>query len=401
MKNAVGGSSPRLAVIATHPIQYFAPWFAYLALRSGLDLRVFYLCDVGVAGHLDRGFQVPVTWDVPLLKGYAHEFVPNRSTSPGTGGYFGLWNPDLPARLRAWRPDAVLLTAYNYASIGNLLLRWGRSEAPLIFRGDSHRLVPQPGPREAAKRRIIARIFRRFAAALYVGSANRDYFRLHGVPEKHLFHSPHAVDGDRFLAARGAAEAEAQAWKRSLGIPEGHRVVLFAGKFEEKKRPLDLLRAFGDARLERASLLYVGSGHQERELRAAAAGNPDVFFSPFRNQSLMPGTYAACDVFVLPSCGPNETWGLAVNEAMCMGRAVIVSDHVGCARDLVIPEKSGLVFAAGDVVSLRDALRKALADPSRLKAWGERASAHVRSFNYEHAAAGLLAALRYLKVVQA
>lgn len=389
---------PKLAIVATHPIQYYAPWFSRLAANPGLEVRVFYLWDFGVAGHVDRGFQIPVTWDVPLLEGYEHEFVENRSTDPGTATFAGLWNPGLPQRLRSWQPDAVLLTAYNYASIGYLLSRWSARDAPLLFRGDSHRLLPRTGFLEIVKRRLIAAIFRRFAAVLYVGSANREYFSLHGVVPERMFHSPHAVDNERFFAASAVAEATAPAWKRSLGIPEGHRVVLFAGKLEEKKRPLDLLHAFLDARLERVALLYVGSGRMESELRAAAAGSANVFFSPFRNQSLMPETYAACDLFVLPSYGPAETWGLAVNEAMCMGRPVIASDHVGCARDLVVAGETGLIFPAGDIEALRDALGEALRNPA-LKSWGDAARLRIRSFSYEAATSGLLSALRFVHAV--
>jgi len=347
---------------------------------------------------VDKGFMAPVQWDVPLLDGYEHEFVENRSPSPGTDHYSGLWNPALARQVHAYAPDAVLLTAYNYASIGYFLARWRTKDAPLLFRGDSHRLVPRHGLLEAAKRRLIAAIFRRFAAVLYAGSANREYFELHGVPAGRLFHSPHAVDNERFFAARAAAEAAAPAWRRSLGIPEDHRVVLFAGKFEEKKRPLDLLRAFLEARLERVSLLYVGSGQLESGLRAAAARRANVFFSPFRNQSLMPETYAACDLFVLPSFGLAETWGLAVNEAMCAGRPVVVSDHVGCARDLVVPGGTGLIFPAGDVAALSQTLQSAFADPERLKSWGAKAAMHVRQYSYENATAGLLAALSLLRV---
>lgn len=388
----------KLAIVATHPIQYYAPWFASLALQAGIAVKVFYLWNFGVAAHVDEGFLAPVQWDVPLLDGYEHEFVENRSPSAGTGHFFGLWNPALARRVRAYAPDAVLLTAYNYASILYFLLRWSAKDAPLLLRGDSHRLVPRQGMVEAAKHRLIATIFRRFAALLYVGSANREYFALHGVAPERLFHSPHAVDNERFFAAQASAEAGAVKWKRSLGIPDGHSVVLFAGKFEEKKRPLDLLQAFLAAGLERSTLLYVGSGPQETQLRSAAAGRPDVHVVPFRNQSLMPQTYAAADIFVLPSFGPAESWGLAVNEAMCMARPVIASDHVGCARDLVIPGETGITFPAGDVAALCAALRKALADPARLKAWGEHAQARIRSYSYAQASAGLIEALRFLRI---
>jgi glycosyltransferase involved in cell wall biosynthesis len=389
---------PKLAIVATHPIQYYAPWFSYLSRHARVSLRVFYLWDFGVSDRIDAGFQTQVRWDIPLLDGYEHEFVPNLSRNPGTGTFWGLWNPELLARVRAYGADAVLLTAYNYASIANFLWRARHAHTPLLFRGDSHRLVPRRGGLAAVSRAIVARVFARFSAVLYVGSANRDYFRLHGVPEARLFAAPHAVDNERFFRARAGAEAEALQWRRSMSIPDDHKVILFAGKFEEKKRPLDLLEAFVESGLERTCLLFVGSGPLEGALRERAVSHPRVKFAPFQNQSLMPRTYAACDVFVLPSYGPAETWGLAVNEAMCMGRAVIVSEHVGCARDLVIPGETGITFHAGSVGALSDALREALRDASRLKRWGDNARRRIEGYSYEKATAGLLSALRYVAV---
>ena len=58
-------------------------------------------------------------------------------------------------------------------------------------------------------------------------------------------------------------------------------------------------------------------------------------FLPFANQSEMPARYLLADLFVLPSLGNSETWGLAVNEAMHMGVPCLVSDLVGCQQDLV------------------------------------------------------------------
>jgi glycosyltransferase involved in cell wall biosynthesis len=388
----------KLAIISTHPIQYYAPWFAYLSNKTNLDVRVFYLWDFGVTRCLDKGFDVSVQWDIPLLEGYDYEFIANKSYSAGTGHFMGLWNPDLLYRVRQFSPDAILLTAYNYASITYFLWRWRKERVPLLFRGDSHRLVPRHGFFESIKRAVIARVFRYFSAVLYVGSANREYFALHRVPDERLFFSPHAVDNERFITSHDAAAVEAGSWKRSLGIPDHHRVVLFAGKFEVKKRPLDLLRAFLSAGLENTSLLYVGSGVLEQSLRTLSAGHPQVHFAPFQNQSLMPRTYAACDLFVLPSFGSTETWGLAVNEAMCMGRAVIVSDHVGCAQDLVIPNENGLVFPAGDVNALANCLRDALSDVVRLQAWGERGRELIKGYSYKQATEGLIKALTSLGI---
>lgn len=391
MSPGAGSRRIRLAIVATHPVQYAAPWFAFLARRPELELRVFYLSDAGVQPHRDPGFGVTLQWDVPLLDGYASEFVPNRSWRPGVTRFTGLWNPSLAARVRDWAPDAVLLTAYNYATFVDFLCRW--RGAPLLFRGDSHRLMPRRGPREVLRKLLIARVFRRFDAVLCVGEANHGYFREHGVDEAKIHRAPHAVDNVRFMLARPQAEAEARTWRESLGIPASHAVVLFAGKFEEKKRPLDLLSAFLEARLADATLLFVGAGPQEAALRAAAQGHGSIRFAGFQNQRAMPRTYAAGDVFVLPSFGPSETWGLAVNEAMCLGRPAIVSTHVGCARDLVVPGVTGLVFEAGSIPALSRALREALQDRARLRTWGDHAARHIGGYDYARATAGLLQAL--------
>jgi glycosyltransferase involved in cell wall biosynthesis len=379
----------RLAIITSHPIQYYAPWFRYLANTADLVLRVFYLWDFGVTQKTDQGFQQVVQWDIPLLSGYDYEFVPNVSSSPGTRNFWGLQNPALCDQVKAFKPDAVLLMNYNYASLYRFMLQW--NSAPLLFRGDSHRLLPAQGLKATLRQQFISFVYQRFAACLYVGKANYEYFRVHQVPSERLFFSPHAIENERFMS--GSAAQDAIAWKQDLGIPSDHRVILFAGKLETKKRPLDLLQAFLKANLPQVSLLFVGSGHLESDLKAQAEGRANVYFAPFQNQSLMPRTYAIADVVVLPSYGGWETWGLAINEAMCLGRPVIVSSHVGCAQDLVTPFENGLIFRAGEVDAIADCLREAFSDLSRLQAWGIASQARIANYSYVQATAGLLQAI--------
>ena len=381
----------KLAIITSHPIQYNAPWFRQVAAQPGIDLKVFYLWDFGVTSRVDPGFERAVTWDIPLLDGYAYEIVPNVSKEPGTSHFTGLQNPELSRRVRAFAPGAVLMLSYNYASTHRFLWSWRSS--PLLFRGDSHRLVPRAGVKEWARRAALTQMMRRFSAFLHVGAANRRYFLHHGVPEARLFFAPHAVDNARFSAPREATAREAAAWRRELGISEEQTVILSAGKFEPKKRLADLVSAFQRADAPGAVLLLVGSGPGEAELRALAASHPRIRFAPFQNQLQMPRTYAAGDLFVLASQGPGESWGLAVNEAMCLARPIIVSTHVGCAEDLVHQGQNGLVFPTGDVSALTRCLEQALADRERLRAWGQRSLEIVSHYSYEQTTAGLLRAL--------
>jgi glycosyltransferase involved in cell wall biosynthesis len=384
--------TPRLAIVATHPVQYDAPWFAHLELDLRAQLEVFYLWDFGAAARHDRGFDLTLQWDVDLLTGYAHRFVRNQARDPGTHHFFGLRNRSLVRELADWKPDAILLFGYRHASHLRVLFAPRLRRIPLLFRGDSHLLAEGSRPRPV-KRVALNFLFRRFAAFLPVGRANAGYFLRHGVPHKRLFPAPRAVDNARFSAS--AHEKAGLAWRRELGIAETDRVVLFAGKFECKKRPDLLLRAFRSASPPRAVLLFVGSGPLGTELRRLAADCPAIRFAPFQNQAAMPRVHAAADLLVLPSQGPGETWGLIVNEACCAGRAVIVSDHVGCHGELVRHGENGLVFSAGNETALREALLSALADDARLRAWGAASRRMINAYSFAAATEGLRRALDF------
>jgi glycosyltransferase involved in cell wall biosynthesis len=66
----------------------------------------------------------------------------------------------------------------------------------------------------------------------------------------------------------------------------------------------------------------------------------------------MPAVYQAANLLILPSRGPGETWGLAINEAMACGLPIVASNRVGSARDLVVHEKNGWIFKADNEDSL-------------------------------------------------
>lgn len=393
-------SRHRLAIVLSHPTQYYSPWFRWMRTHTRLEFRVFYLWEFGVTAQRDPLFQTTFKWDVDLLSGYAHEFVPNIAADPGTHHFGGLRNPRLPERLAAWRPTAVLLFGYNWRS-PLCALGWARLHGvPVLFRGDSHLLGR--GRPSLRTRLVLRTLYAQLAVFLPVGAANRDYFTTLGVPADKLFFTPHSVNHELFDPAFAVHRTAAEALRAQLGIPERSRVVLFAGKFTPAKQPVELLRAFLAIQKPDTVLVFVGDGPEKAalmEIANRATPGVQVYFLPFANQTEMPARLLLADIFVLPSRGHYETWGLAVNEAMHMGVPPLVSDLVGCQRDLVQERETGWVFRAGDPATLQYKLAIALdavAVPAERERLRRNVIARIAGYTYAQTTAGLMAALNSL-----
>jgi glycosyltransferase involved in cell wall biosynthesis len=140
--------------------------------------------------------------------------------------------------------------------------------------------------------------------------------------------------------------------------------------------------------------LFVGDGEQRTELenRAQSIDRDSVRFIGFKSQTELPQFYDLCDVFVMSSV--EEPWGLVVNEAMNAGRAIISSDLVGCAADLVVDGVNGYLYKAGDVASLTAMLQRMLADPATCRAMGQQSLRIINHWSFEEDVSGLKAALQ-------
>lgn len=363
----------RLGIVTTHPIQYYAPLFRVLAARSDIKPRVFYTWSQTAEGPLfDKEFGREIQWDIPLLDGYDHVFVPNRAKHPGSSHFRGITNPALIAAIESWRADALLIYGWSLSSHLKAM-RHFKGRIPVFFRGDSTLLDPRPMWRRIFRRIALFRVYRHIDVAIAVGQNSADYFRWCGVPAARVVIAPHSVDNERFLDASGAADEHAAQWRTEIGIPLDATVVLFAAKFISKKDPGLLIEAF-IAASSAAHLVLVGDGPLEQDLRRAANGRRNIHFLPSQNQRAMPAVYRIGDLYVLPSRGPAETWGLALNEAMASGRCVIAGSRVGGARDLLVAGVNGWTFESGNRTDLRDKLYLAISGGrKRLRQMGEAA----------------------------
>lgn len=350
----------RLAILCSHPVQYYAPLFRALAQRT--DLTVFYAHNATAQDQARAGFGVDFEWDVDLLAGYRHQFLENVAREPGLERFSGVDTPEVGQRLQEGRSEVLLLMGWYLKCFIQGLVAAKRLRIPVMARGDSHLDTPRGPLKLAAKRALYPHFLRQFDAALAVGKRNRAYWEHYRYPRMRIFDTPHCVD-NAFFAKRATPQAGADLRER-LAIAPDAKVVLFAGKLIPLKRPLDLIKAVASVRSEghSAHVIVAGSGPLENELRTLAQESDiPTHLLGFCNQSQMPAVYAASDVLVL--CSERETWGLVVNEALASGKPVLVSDAVGCAPDLAELFGSEVVFRLGDASDFAEKLGKALLSP--------------------------------------
>ena len=374
----------RLAIVSTHPIQYYAPLFRLLAAEPLITLKVFYTWSQSKEGpKYDVDFDRTFEWDIPLLEGYEYEFVQNISKNPGPTHFGGMDNPDLNAKISSWNPNVLLVFGWNFKSHLSCMRRF-HGKIKVWFRGDSTLLDERPGIRKILRRLFLNWVYGHVDEALYVGESNKAYFRAHGLNETQLKWVPHAIDNDRFSRNDSAYEAESRIWRSQLGISEDDLVLIFAGKLEPKKDPGFMLRLASNISSPKLKLVIVGNGRLENELKQKAAGDSRILFLDFQNQQKMPVVYRLGDLFVLPSKGPGESWGLAVNEAMACGRAAIVSRRSGCAPDLIDQGQTGWSFEPGDSGDMQIAalIQKILADRSVISNVGASAFQKIKEYSY-------------------
>jgi glycosyltransferase involved in cell wall biosynthesis len=259
-------------------------------------------------------------------------------------------------------------------------MRYFKSKIPVIFRGDTTLLDEKSGPRNWFRSVYLKWVYKHVDYALYTGSNNKAYFKKYGLQEKQLIFAPHAIANDRFSVKR---ETETNLLKQSLRIKSDDILILFAGKFENKKDPLTLLKAFLRIQKTNIHLLFVGNGELEEKLKAEATGKTNIHFMDFVNQSYMPVIYQACDLFCLPSKGPGESWGLAVNEAMACSKAVLVADKAGCTIDLVTENYNGLIFQNQNPDQLTLCLRELTASKKTLIQYGQNSAIAIKDWSFE------------------
>jgi glycosyltransferase involved in cell wall biosynthesis len=385
----------RVAFVNTHPIQYFAPLYAYLNRAEDLSITALYLSDYSIRGADDHAFGQPVKWDINLLDGYEARFISKASCRNEARGFLSMIAPQLWQEVRAGRFDALVVHGHTPAAMLIGAIAAKVSGGAVFMRCDTHLGLPRSKLRSALRQPLLTFLYKQLDGVLAIGSANATFYRAMGVSQGRIFSMPYSVDNDRFRSASHISAQDRRQLRSAFGVIDDRPILLFVGKFQRGKRANDLLCAAELLSREGTifHLVMVGSGEMESELRdlSQRVGSSKVHFAGFVNQDLLPKVYAACDIFVLPS--DNEAWGLTVNEAMCVGLPIVASAEIGCAPDLVQPGQNGQLFAAHDIEGLANALRPLILDSGERRKMALMSREIISRWSYFECLTGLRTAL--------
>lgn len=377
----------RLAILASHPIQYQAPLYRRLARSTVVDAEVLFCSDHGMTPTYDVGFARKVVYDVPLTTGYRHRFFRNIAPRPAVNRPLGLVNPGLVRALSSSDFDAVMVHGYAIASHWLAFSAAQARHLPYLLRGETQiktERAVKPAKR-ALKRVILGPLLRGASCCLAIGSGNRAFYESYGVPPERVRFAPYSVDNDRFARAGNEGRTRRAELLRSLGLDPGRPTIVYAAKLLSLKRPFDLLAAVSRMRT-RVNLLIIGDGPLQPAVEQRVSGMTCARLLGFVNQQEIGRWYGLADVFVLPS--QREPWGLAVNEAMAAGAVPVVSDAVGCASDLVTP-RSGRTYPVGDIRALAAVLDELVEDSDLRGRLRSEASRILDIFSIEATARGI------------
>jgi glycosyltransferase involved in cell wall biosynthesis len=266
--------------------------------------------------------------------------------------------------LKDHKAAAVLVGGYDDLTRLRIFAWCRRNRVPCFVCADSNiKGDKATGLRRLVKRQLVGRVVRSVSGALVFGSRGAEYFRSYGARPESIFYSPCEPDYDLI---NGVPAQTISAVLARFGLDPARRRFIVCGRLVGAKRVDMVIDAFRTIAAQRPDfdLVVIVDGPLAPQLkeRVEPGLRSRVCFTGFLNdQAAISALYKASHVFVIAS--DYEPWGLVVNESVAAGMAIVSSDAVGSAPELVHDGVNGRVFPAGDLNALIDCLREVSAQP--------------------------------------
>ncbi len=254
---------------------------------------------------------------------------------------------------------AVVMCGYSDAARLRVLRWCRRARVPVLLFNDGNIRSEKGGWwRGAVKRLVLPRIFRSCAVCMPCGTLGAALFGRYGVSAERIVFWPYEPD---YALWENLSPAALEAARARFALEAGRRRIVFCGRMIHEKRPDLAAGAFAAIAADRPAwdLVMVGDGPERAGVEFAVPPElrPRVRWLGFVGEpALIAAVERLSDVLIVPSA--YEPWGLVVNEACAAGMAVVSSDAVGAAAELVRDGVNGRLVPAGDAAALARALRE-------------------------------------------
>ena len=221
----------------------------------------------------------------------------------------------------------------------------------------------------------------------YVDDAFR-IFGSYGVAEERIFITRNSPDTDLLFKVKDEIETE---------VVKRPRRLIHVGRLVPWKRVDLLIRAFAKivVDFDDAELRVVGFGPEQKNLEQLAEqhglGGKVSFPGGIYDPEVLGRELMQSGVYVLAGMG-----GLSINDAMTFGLPIVCSVCDGTEKHLVFDNDNGFYFEDDDEEDLVAVLTKALSDPVKLQAMGQRSIEIIRNeVNIDTVISGYLDAFKF------
>ncbi len=349
-------------------------WHPVLAELTKLypEMVVFTGYWPGFAKQYDKSFSVK---EVGKFK-----FIRIKRSSSGYDRGFIIPSLKIVPSVLEFRPKVIIAVAFSLWTFLVLLLKpWTKWKMVIFYEGDS----PTIGGSQRGMRRFWRSLIARYTDAFITNSGGGRKYLVDqlGIGEDRVFVKPCEVP-DPTISFHIKDEQSVPPMSATASRP----VFLFIGQLIERKGIsylLDACRLLKSRGYTSWSLLIVGDGQRRPELvdytRSMELDQFVHWMGWIRNENL--GSYfRSSDVFVFPTL--EDTWGVAVLEAMLFEKPILCSKFAG-ASEMIRENENGFVFDPHRTERFAELMGKFIEDPFLIKSMGRTSKQLIEPFTPE------------------
>lgn len=221
--------------------------------------------------------------------------------------------------------------------------------------------------KQVLQRFRLGSLIRKYSGIIVGGERGRQYARWLGFSADKIFTSIYGYDADAF---KHCYKLRMNKWPKSF---------CFVGRYAEIKGLDSLLEAYKIYREYTGDAVWALNCYGAGPLKELLSKYKGVVDHGFLQPCDLSQALESEGVFVFPSL--HEPWGVALVEAAGAGLPIICSDQVASGVELVKSEFNGIVYPAGNIERLANALIHMHKKYDELSIWGNRSRVQAEAFS--------------------